>query len=118
MEKDNTRAQRFARSFDPLLMDQFQRERGAWHETPDEVRRGMARGRRDRARLAWVRSVMPTVLTPCEQRYVILYYFEHKTFAEVGVLCGTNASSACRGVQRGIRKLKQAKEADPLWHDQ
>ena len=115
MEKDHTRATRFARNYDPFVLDRFARQRAAWHESPEEVRAGLRVARRNRALLHWVREAMTRCLTPCEQRYVQLYYFEYLTLAEVAKCCGTNVSSACRGVQRGIRKLRAARDADDSW---
>ncbi len=80
---------------------------GMWYESPEEIEEEVRRGK-ERARLMrWLRRQMGASLTPIECRYLLLYYCEGLTYRQVGKRTQTQASSAHRGVQRALRKLKR-----------
>lgn len=92
----------------PEAFKEMPAERGLWHETPARIRAGLRWGRRKAELLAWVRRHMELALTARERQCIELHYFHAKTFSVIGVLTGTSASSSCRAVLRGIRKLRRA----------
>jgi DNA-directed RNA polymerase specialized sigma24 family protein len=100
---------------DPKWLDKFVLEQRLWFESPEEVRAGLRWGRRKCALLLWVRATMAERLTARERDCIGLYFFEGRSFAQVGLLTGTHASSVFRAVQRGIRKLRQAAGEEPSW---
>jgi RNA polymerase sigma factor (sigma-70 family) len=111
-DTEDTRANRFAVNCPPHILDLFDRKRAAWYESPRAVARGVERGREKAERLAWVRTQMVLRLTPREQQCITLYYFRGLTYEQAGMATGTHASSVLRGAQRGIRKLRAARERE------
>lgn len=104
---------RYLKFVDPAELTLFEASAGMWFETPQEVRTGLDQGRKRAALLAWVRGGMAKHLTERERVAVELHYFENRTFAEIGVLTGTSASSSCRAVLRGIRRLRALTTEEP-----
>lgn len=112
-----TRASKNAVHFSPAILDLFESTRGPWYETPEEIRAGIAKGARRAVLLDWVRAQMALRLTRREQDCIELYFFRGLTYEQAGHACGTEASSVWRGVQRGLRKLRLAREEDRSWQD-
>lgn len=103
-----TRASRLAVSMAPDRLGMFEESAGAWHETSEEVARGLERGKRKAAVLARIRELMHGALTPHQFRYVELYYFRGLSHRQIAVLMGVNPSTACRTVRRAVKRLKKA----------
>ncbi len=102
------RPQRHEVLLPPDSLRHFASEDHPWHETPEQVAEGIALGR-DRARLLrWVRKVLGQRLTERERRCIELCYFQGMSHREAAAATGTNASSVCRAVRRGLRRLKAA----------
>ena len=57
---------------------------------------------------------MQTHLTQRERECIELHYFRGLCYRAIGKLTRTNASSACRAAARGVRKLREAAQADGL----
>lgn len=115
MEK-RTFADRFKVSCCPELMQSYANEDSAWHEDEAAVRVGLAWGEEKARLLKWVRKQMRRRLTAKQRRCIELYYFKDLTYVEVGKKAGCSASSACRSVQRGLKRLRAAAKADPPEH--
>jgi DNA-directed RNA polymerase specialized sigma24 family protein len=107
--------QRFGAIVDPMLLDRYPATASPWHEDDAGRRDAARRARRKKVLLAWVRLQMLERLTPRERECMELYYFEGLTLEAAGARTGTNRSSVCRGVQRGLRKLQQAAAEDDSW---
>lgn len=73
------------------------------------------RARRRAAMLNWVYRQMRVRLTARERHCVVLHYLREMSYSEVAAATGTDRSSACRAVLRGIRKLQLAAEEDAAW---
>ena len=113
--KGDTRAQRNAIHYNPLILGEFDAVRGAWHESGEEVDAGLEWGRRKAALLRWVRVQMGWRLSRRERRCIELYYLEDLTYVEVGEREHCSPSSACRAVARALTKLRQAAAEDTSW---
>ena len=109
-----TRAERLAVQVPVGMLMRFEEERGAWHESPAEVRAALAWGSDKAILMAWVRARMESLLTERERQCIRLHYFEGLHYREAGRRTGTNASSVYRAVARGIRKLRIAAADDPV----
>jgi RNA polymerase sigma factor (sigma-70 family) len=115
MSSENSRAQRFRVTLAPAIMDRFLRSQGAWFETADDTRERLRRNARHDALMAWVVARMPELLTTRERQCIDLHYFRGLSYREIGEATSTNKTSAFRAVERGIRKLREAKEKDRSW---
>jgi RNA polymerase sigma factor (sigma-70 family) len=113
-EEKRTRANRFAISMDPAVLNRFNRMRHAWYETPEEVKAGLAWGKRKAELMRWVRRQIGRRLTECERRCIELYYFEGMSFRQAAAATDTNVSSVHRAVARALRKLRQAAQEDGI----
>ncbi len=109
------RESRYAITLSPDKLENFDRRRSAWFETPEQVRRAQRWGARKKKLLAWVQVQMEARLTVRERHCIALYYFEDLTYRQIGERTETNASSAYRAVVRGLRKLRQAAAEDESW---
>ncbi|MBP8128867.1 MAG: sigma-70 family RNA polymerase sigma factor [Candidatus Hydrogenedentes bacterium] len=99
---------RYLAFMNPEAFKEMPAERGLWHEAAAEVRAGLRWGRRKAELLEWVRRHMALLLTTRERECIELHYFQGRTYMVIAALTGTSASSSCRAVLRGIRKLRQA----------
>ncbi|HNR29639.1 MAG TPA: sigma factor-like helix-turn-helix DNA-binding protein [Candidatus Hydrogenedentes bacterium] len=99
---------RYIAFLSPDAFDETPAAHGLWHEAPEAVRAGLRWGRRKSELLRWVRQRMNDRLTAREQQCIELHYFHDKTFMAIAAITRTSASSSCRAVWRGIRKLRQA----------
>ena len=112
-----TRAERFARHFDPNWLREFPECRGAWFEDEKKVEEAINWGKEKAALLRWVRRMMGERLTKREQYYLELYYFRGLTYIEAGRAAGKDPSTIHRAVKRGIRKLRFASQEDTSWRN-
>lgn len=112
-----TRAARAAIHFNPALLDRFDATRAPWHESPDDITRALADTARRERLLAWVRKQIALRLTPREAQCIHLYYFRGMTYQQAGDHTNTQPSSVLRGVQRGLKKLRAARDQDPSWKE-
>jgi len=55
-------------------------------------------------------------LTRREAECIDLYFFKGMTYEQAGRATETEASSVWRAVQRGLRKLRLARDEDDSWH--
>ena len=46
-------------------------------------------------------------LTPCQRRYLTLYYRDRMTLREIGALCGVDFSTVSRTIRRGRNRLRE-----------
>jgi RNA polymerase sigma factor (sigma-70 family) len=99
---------------DAELIETISNEAAAWHESPEEVQKGLAHGKEKAALEAWIRTFMDTGLTERERHCLELYYFRNMTYREAGAATGTNATSVYRAVLRALRKLRITAEAEGL----
>jgi len=106
------RAHRYAVSIDPNTYRHFEADRGAWHESEEEIEAGLAWGREKARLMKWLRNQMGRRLTVVERRAIELYYFRNLTYRDAAQLAGTNHTSVYRAVRRGLRKLQAAAEQD------
>ena len=107
-----SRADRNAVSVSPDFYGRVPEKAGAWYETAEEVKAGLAYGRQKKFLLAWVRQHMAK-LSVCQQKYITLYYFEGLSYQEIADKEGVATSTACRTVLRGIEKLRAAAGMPP-----
>lgn len=107
---------RFKVSCGPEIMEGFANEDSFWSEDEAATDAGLAWGEEKVRLLKWVRKQMRRRLTPRQRRCIELYYFKDLTYLEVGHKTGCSASSACRSVRRGIRRLRAAVQTDPPKH--
>ena len=110
-----SRGSRLAIYVPPHMLEKLDEARGAWYETGEEVEAGLEYGRRKAELLRWVRRQMGRRLTKREQTCVELYYFGGLPYTKVAENTNTSPSSACRAVQRSLRKLRQAASEDTSW---
>jgi DNA-directed RNA polymerase specialized sigma24 family protein len=113
--KKTTRADRNAVQVARAFLNQQGEEKGAWHETHEEIEDLLDWGERKAQLMAWLRRHMGRRLTPRERHCVELHFLAGFTFREIGKLTDTNGTSAWRAVQRGLRKLRRATEEDDSW---
>jgi len=107
-----TCALRNAMTVDPHTLSLLNRNRAAWYETEEEIKAGIAWGKRKAELLQWIRRRIGRRLTLRERRCVELYFFEDKNYREVGTITGTSASSCYRAIRRALRKLRHAAAED------
>lgn len=96
-----------------FVLQQLTLAQTPWHEDEEAIRRGLEWGRKKARMLRWVESQMVLRLSLTERRCIELYYFKGLNYRECAMVLGVNASSVYRGVQRGIRKLKEAASNRP-----
>jgi len=106
--KRGNRASRFAVPISPVDLENIPECQGAWYESEEEIKAGLKRGSEKARLLRWIRREMGRRLTLRERRCVELYFFRGMSLREVGAATGTAPSSACRAVQRSLRKLRHA----------
>ncbi len=97
------------------MIDELSRRQGAWYETQEEIAAGLDWGRRRALLMRWVRRHMAGRLTLRERRCIELHYLFGLNHRQVGAATGTAGSSACRAIQRGLRKLRLAADEDATW---
>jgi DNA-directed RNA polymerase specialized sigma24 family protein len=90
----------------PALFAKFSEGRGLWHESPEEVQRLLAWGRRKAKLIRWVRRRLRRDLTPREAQCIRLYYLRGKSLIQIAALTGTTRSSVKRAIDRGIQRLR------------
>jgi DNA-directed RNA polymerase specialized sigma24 family protein len=108
MIEKRSRASRFAVLAPPDYFTGMSVRRGPWHETEEEIKAGLAWGRRKRELLRWVRREMGRRLTARERHCVELHFFCGLSCLEVAKATGTTISSAHRAIKRSLRKLRYA----------
>ncbi len=108
MKESRSRAHRATMFVHGQWLDSFRQDQGLWHESEDDIRHGLAEGRRKRRALRRVRNWMDTRLTKRQRQCLELYYFQGLTFREAGEALGTNATSVHRCVRRALRRLRKA----------
>lgn len=119
MRNDSFRSRGFwprdplGRPVSPETFDRLHPENTPWYEDAATVRRGLRWGRKKAKLLAWVRAQMMLRLTPVERRCIELYYLRGLNYREAAAVLDVNASSVYRGVQRGLRKLREAAREHP-----
>lgn len=79
--------------FDPSLL-----ERLTSREIPLETERPLLRA---------LRQCWQTVLTPCQQRYLLLYYQEHMTMRAIAEQCGVDITTVSRTLKRARSRLRR-----------
>ncbi|HIJ74466.1 MAG TPA: sigma-70 family RNA polymerase sigma factor [Candidatus Hydrogenedentes bacterium] len=97
----------------PEIMKGFDTTRSLWYETQEEIEAGLAWREGKAALLRWLCRQMRRRLTLRERRCLELYFFKNMNYREVAAVTGTNPSSVLRGVQRAMRKLRQAAAESP-----
>jgi len=107
--------ERGATTYSPEFMTGLCTQRSLWHETEAEIEAGLQWGRRKAALLNWIRAQMALRLTERERQCMEMHFFDNLTYREIGRRTGTNASSVCRAVQRGIRRVRAATVEDSSW---
>lgn len=103
-----TRVERNTGRYAPAYFNSLTEDRSAWYESPREVREGLRRGRRKEILLSWVRREIDRRLTPCQKRYVALYYFRGMSYAAIAAVFDVPPSSVCRVVRRALDRLIDA----------
>lgn len=115
MNAPNQRLPRMGCPVPNAILDRRAAADGMWYEAPEEVKRQLALAQRRAILLAWVRKQMAERLTGRERECIELHFFQAQTYESAGALTGTNRSSVFRGVQRALRKLRQARDEDDSW---
>jgi len=105
--------ERLGRPVSPAVFARLSSTDLPWHESPEELRRAIARARERERLVNWVRSQMLLRLSPVERRCIELYYFEDLNYREAAERLGVNVTSVYRGVERGLRKLRKAAQTHP-----
>jgi len=113
--KQATYGERRSVRLSSAAFDEFQSTEGMWYESEAEVTAALCRGQRKAGLLRWVRRTMAARLTKREQVCIHLYYFEGRGYSAIAGATGTHKSSVWRAIQRGLRKLRTAKEEDRSW---
>jgi RNA polymerase sigma factor (sigma-70 family) len=115
MEK-KTYADRFKVHCSREYLESFGNEDGPWSEDEEDIAQGLAWGKEKALLLKWVRKQIRRRLSAPQRRCIELYYFKDMTYAEIGKKIGCAPSTACRNVQRGIKRLQTAARVDPPAH--
>ncbi|MBI1320275.1 MAG: hypothetical protein GC168_15215 [Candidatus Hydrogenedens sp.] len=115
MSSDHSRAHRFRVTLAPAIIDHFHHEQGAWKASPHEERCRERHQARCRVLMAWVEERIPRLLTNRERQCIDLYFYRGMSYREIGEATSTNKSSAFRGVERALRKLREERDRDRSW---
>lgn len=115
LEDHEPRENRYAVKIPQQVLDDMNQRRGAWYESPAEIAVGLDWGRRKALLMRWVRHTMNARLSQREQQCIELHYLAGLTHRQAGQATGTAASSVCRAIHRGLRKLRSAAAEDPAW---
>lgn len=118
MKKPTARAakaypHRLGRPLHPKALAKLSPEDTPWYQNDATVQARLHWGRKKARLLEWVRSQMMLRLTVAERRCIQLYYFEGLNYRQAAARLGVNPSTVYRGVQRGLRKLRQAARENP-----
>lgn len=105
IDKRTSRSARASISVDPHVLEQLPLNRALWFETEEQIKAGLAWGKKKAMLLRQINAVMGRVLTPREKKCLELRYFGDLTFQEIGDATRTDVSSAHRAVRRALRKL-------------
>ena len=96
------------RSFGPMALDRFSNEQALWHETPDEKRDGLRKGRRRARILAAVRKAIARNLTEKQRFCVREHFFEGKTMRRIAAEQGLHHSTIAQHIKAGVRRIRKA----------
>jgi RNA polymerase sigma factor (sigma-70 family) len=94
--------------FDPSDLERFTNEEGLWYESPEEVERGLERGRQHACRLALLMKLMDECLTPAQCTCTKLYYLEGKSLREIAAITGIHFTTVHQHVHAAVKKLERA----------
>jgi len=94
--------------FDPSDLERFTNEQGLWYESPEEIERGLEKGRQQAGRLALLVKLMDQCLTPAQRICAKLYYLEGKSLREIAAITGLHFTTVHQHVHAAVKKLKRA----------
>ncbi|MBN2308309.1 MAG: hypothetical protein JXR94_05025 [Candidatus Hydrogenedentes bacterium] len=86
-------------------------EDSLWYESPEEIQRGLERGREKAIQHRWVRRIMERRLTERQCEYLELRFFDGLTYSQIGIIMGVTGAAAHHCIQRAIRRLRASVEA-------
>jgi RNA polymerase sigma factor (sigma-70 family) len=94
--------------FEQEDLERFTNEDGLWYESPEEIERGLDRGKKRAARLMLLAKLIEERLTPPQRTCTRLYYFEGKSLREIGAILDIHFTTVHQHIQASMKKLKRA----------